>query len=129
RSPSSWQTSCCKCRSSSVRVPPHARPRQSQPKKGGLRTDEQRSPPPGDYFDDFAGLAALPFSSTTIISNGVSPVFSGRWVTLVAYCVWPALTEKLSFLPSGKVNVPLPSVRNTAPSAGWLCMTDFSCGP
>ena len=58
-----------------------------------------------------------------------SPVFSGKWVVAGSYCVSPALTAKGVFFPSGKLNCPLASVRNTATVAGWLCMMDFSCGP
>src|ERR1041385_1598093 len=88
-----------------------------------------------DYFfvvlagSAFADLAVLPFNSTTISSISLSPVFSGRWVVAAEYCESPAFTAKSCFLPSGKVNVPLASVRNTATVLGWLCITDFSCGP
>src|SRR5436309_3616421 len=91
---------------------------------------EQCSPGPDIiYFLALWCLAACPFSSTTITSIPLSPVFSGKWVVAAWYCDWPALTSKSCFLPSGKANCPLASVRNTATVAGWLCMTDFSCGP
>jgi len=53
------------------------------------------------FFSASAGLAALPFNSTTIKSNPASPVFSGKWVVLAAYCASPALRAKLSCFPSG----------------------------
>src|SRR2546425_1260731 len=38
------------------------------------------------FFSAFAGLAALPFSSTTIRSMASLPVFSGKWVVPAWYC-------------------------------------------
>src|SRR6185437_4189771 len=83
----------------------------------------------GSAFAGLSALAVLPLNSTTISSISLSLVFSGKWVAAALYCESPAFTAKSCFFPSGKVNVPLASVRNTATVLGWLCMTDFSCGP
>src|SRR6476620_4761665 len=95
----------------------------------GDRTDYFFAVLAGSAFAGLAALAVLPFSSVTITSLSLSPVFSGKWVPAGAYCASPAFTAKSCFFPSGKVKVPLASVRNTATVLGWLCITDFSCGP
>src|SRR6478735_6038209 len=95
----------------------------------GDRTDYFFAVLAGSAFAGLAALAVLPFSSVTITSISLSPVFSGKWVPAALYCASPAFTAKSCFFPSGKVNVPLASVRNTATVLGWLCITDFSCGP
>ncbi len=72
-----------------------------------------------DYFIPvILDLAAWPFNSTTITSIAVSLVFSGKCVVAASYCASPALALKVFIFPSGKVNRPVLSVRNTPAVAG-----------